>query len=656
MAITDDQSMAFERVSRFKGTLFRYLTFSASIFGILALYALLVYVATDAFELSEAAPEWLLIYFLTLVVPFIAFCLYSSGDRKLSRRTVLTLGGGLVAVPALFVGFEALIRPIPRLTWQIVYLFLVAVPVVGVVGYAGSREPIGRVGFGLLGRALGGAGLGAYIIILFVVFDPRLLFLYGVFVFFPIGAVVAYARTTNGTTQWGPVGPIRDGLVAGIRALARSIGGTGQSLPARVIRKPPVVLAAILETPSPTQYTSLFTLAGGLFAANVYVLVVGTFPSKWGMFLVAIAVPVIVGTAVLVGRRAGRRAALEVGIATFVLAVGSSLAADPVGTSAANVLVLATMAGAPVIAYVHRTLRGADMPLTLPVPGDTADRPADDRWLGLLLPVLLVGGVVVGTLLVDALGYTAPDSWLDIQYVTSAPSRTPADAGLYPAIVGSILAITIVAILSFLLGVGTATYLEEYAPDKGILGVVTRILQINIANLAAVPSIVYGLLGLGLLVNLLGFGLGTALTVGVTLSLLILPITVISAQEAIRSVPEEMRRGSYAMGATRWQTTKNVVLPEALPGILTGTILALGRAIGETAPLIMVGAATTVFNPPANIGSKISAMPLQLYAWRGFPQEEFRYGVVAAGIITLLVVLIGMNATAIILRNRFDKR
>ena len=171
---------------------------------------------------------------------------------------------------------------------------------------------------------------------------------------------------------------------------------------------------------------------------------------------------------------------------------------------------------------------------------------------------------------------------------------------------------------------------------------------------AAVPSVVYGLLGLGLFANLLGLGLGTAVTAALTLSLLILPITVVSAQEAIRSVPDELRRGSDAMGATRWQTTKNVVLPEALPGIFTGVILSLGRAIGETAPLIMIGAASTVFNAPNSIWSKLSAMPMQIFVWSDLPQDGFRYGTVAAGVVTLLIVLLSMNATAIILRNRSE--
>jgi len=275
--------------------------------------------------------------------------------------------------------------------------------------------------------------------------------------------------------------------------------------------------------------------------------------------------------------------------------------------------------------------------------------------VGLVLPFLLVAGTLVGALVVEAWGVPAPDPWLDTGFVTGSPSRTAADAGLYPAIVGSVIIIALVAVLSFVLGVGTSIFLEEYTAGSGVVGSLTRLLQVNIANLAAIPSVVYGLLGLGLFANLLGLGFGTAVTASLTLSLLILPITIISAQEAIRSVPEDLRRGSDAMGATRWQTTKNVVLPEALPGILTGTILALGRAIGETAPLIMIGGATTVFSAPDSLFSKFSAMPLQIYAWAGFPQAEFRYGVVAAGVITLLIILVGMNGTAILLRNRAER-
>jgi phosphate transport system permease protein len=208
-----------------------------------------------------------------------------------------------------------------------------------------------------------------------------------------------------------------------------------------------------------------------------------------------------------------------------------------------------------------------------------------------------------------------------------------------------------VAAFAFPVGVGAAVYLEEYAPDNRV----TRVIDVNISNLAGVPSVVYGLLGLGLFVNLLGLGFGTVVVASITLSLLILPIVVISAQEAIRSVPDDMRQASYGMGATRWQTTKNVVLPEAMPGILTGTILSLGRAIGETAPLIMIGAPTTNFSPPTALFDRVSAMPMQIYAWSSSAKPEFQYGVMAAGVVVLLVVLIGMNATAILIRNRYER-
>jgi phosphate transport system permease protein len=165
---------------------------------------------------------------------------------------------------------------------------------------------------------------------------------------------------------------------------------------------------------------------------------------------------------------------------------------------------------------------------------------------------------------------------------------------------------------------------------------------------------VYGLLGLGLFVQLVSLGYGSLLVAGFTISLLILPIVIISAQEAIQSVPDSMRQASYGMGATKWQTIKNVVLPESLPGILTGTILALGRAIGETAPLIMLGAPTTVFGVPNGPFAKISAMPMQIYTWASYPDQAFQHGVLAAGVVTLLVVLISINSVAILIRNKYQ--
>lgn len=279
----------------------------------------------------------------------------------------------------------------------------------------------------------------------------------------------------------------------------------------------------------------------------------------------------------------------------------------------------------------------------------------DPGWSGLVTPVVLVVGILVGRILVGSLDAAAPESWLDWQFLTSAPSFSPEQSGLYPAIVGSVFVIALVAVLSFVLGVGAAIYLEEYAPEAGYLGAATRIVRINIANLAGVPSVVYGLLGLGLFVNLLSLGIGTVLVAALTLSLLILPIVIISAQEAIRSVPDDLRQASYGMGATRWQTIRNVVLPRAIPGILTGTILSLSRAIGETAPLLMIGAATTVFSPPKGLGSQVSAMPLQVFYWAFAAKSDFRNFVAPAGVVTLLVVLLAMNSVAIYLRNRYEQ-
>ncbi|ELY75339.1 phosphate ABC transporter permease PstA [Natrinema pallidum] len=291
---------------------------------------------------------------------------------------------------------------------------------------------------------------------------------------------------------------------------------------------------------------------------------------------------------------------------------------------------------------------------------DTGETPADGfgrvsrtkdvAFRLLALAATLVGIVSLAALLlnvaVDAVG------WLDWQFLTNPPHPNPYEAGFLPALVGSIAIMLMIALVTFPLGVGAAVYLEEYAND----GYLTRFIQLNIANLAGVPSVVYGLLGLGLFVGLFNIGYGSVLAAAFTIALLILPIVIISAQEAIRAVPDSQRQASYGMGATKWQTIRNVVLPRAMPGIMTGTILALGRAIGETAPLIMIAAPTTVFGLPNSFFSKVSAMPLQIYNWASYPQTEFQYGVVAAGVVTLLVVLLTINSIAIVIRNRYQQR
>jgi phosphate transport system permease protein len=247
---------------------------------------------------------------------------------------------------------------------------------------------------------------------------------------------------------------------------------------------------------------------------------------------------------------------------------------------------------------------------------------------------------------VDAIG------WLDWQFLTSTTSRFPEKAGIYPALVGSVYMGLLLIPLALVLGIGAAAYLAEYA-HRGRL---TRFININIANLAGVPSVVWGLLGLGLFVQLLSMEYGTLLIGSLTMALLILPVIIISSQEAIKAVPDSLRQASYAMGATKWQTIRRVVLPQALPGILTGTILSLARALGETAPLIMIGVPTAVFSTPDGLNDKFTSMTMQLFSWSDYPQHDFRYGVLAAGVVTLLVVLLSLNPLAIYLRNRFQVR
>ncbi len=241
-----------------------------------------------------------------------------------------------------------------------------------------------------------------------------------------------------------------------------------------------------------------------------------------------------------------------------------------------------------------------------------------------------------------------------VRFLTNSASRFPDQAGFYAAIVGSAWLMVLTVILSFFIGVGTAVYLEEFAPDNRW----KRLVEANLANLAGVPSVVYGLLVLAAVVNLgnplTGGRVGPILLAGaIALALLIMPIIIVSAQEALRAVPEGVRRGSYATGATNWQTVRNVVLPAAIPGILTGTILALARAIGETAPLIMVGALLTARRAPDGPFDSFGAMPTMIYYWADRPEIDFQY-LAAIGIVVLLLILLAMNATAVYLRNKYE--
>jgi phosphate transport system permease protein len=241
-------------------------------------------------------------------------------------------------------------------------------------------------------------------------------------------------------------------------------------------------------------------------------------------------------------------------------------------------------------------------------------------------------------------------SSVDLQFFTSSPSRIPAKAGILPALVGTLWVTTLVAIMTFPIGVAAAIYLEEYAGR----GRWSRLLRINISNLAGVPSIVYGIFGLALFVRLLGLG-RTVFAAALTLSLLILPVVIISSMEAIRAVPPSQREAAYALGATRWQMVRRALLPAAAPGILTGIVLAVGRAVGETAPLILIGAVTFVTFVPVNpFEDKYTVLPIQIFNWAGRPQAAFQE-ISAAAILVLLVLMFLLNLVAIILRARLSR-
>jgi phosphate transport system permease protein len=277
----------------------------------------------------------------------------------------------------------------------------------------------------------------------------------------------------------------------------------------------------------------------------------------------------------------------------------------------------------------------------------------DRLFTALCLGATLVGIAVLATLVLDVLNDGA--ARLDWSFLTSFPSRRPERAGILSALVGSLWLLGLTAIFAFPIGVATALYLEEYAEP----GRFQSLVEINIANLAGVPSIIYGLLGLEIFVRIMSPVTGgrSVLAGSLTMALLVMPIVIIAGREALKAVPDTLRQGGYALGASRWQVTSRIVLPAALPGILTGTILALARAVGETAPLITIGALTFIaFLPDLSLEglrTPFTVLPIQIFNWVSRPQSEFHVNA-AAGTLVLLAVLLTMNATAIWLRNRYQ--
>lgn len=278
----------------------------------------------------------------------------------------------------------------------------------------------------------------------------------------------------------------------------------------------------------------------------------------------------------------------------------------------------------------------------------TVDEKLEKSFKAISLIALTLPIALLFLLLIDTFIDGMPRfSW---SFLTSFPSRFPEKAGILSALVGSLYLIGLTALISVPVSIGAAIYLEEYAPKNWF----TNLIEINISNLAGIPSVIYGLLGLGLLVRVMG--LGRSLLAGaITLSFMLLPVIIITTREALRIVPQGIKEAGYALGGEKWAVIFKLILPLSLPGILTGIILALARAIGETAPLITIGALTYIAFLPDSIHSPFTALPIQIFNWISRPQAGFHINA-AAGIIVLLVILLLMNSVAVILRNKMQRR
>ena len=291
--------------------------------------------------------------------------------------------------------------------------------------------------------------------------------------------------------------------------------------------------------------------------------------------------------------------------------------------------------------------------MAMSLPRDFNRRLARRKRNAAIFQALCLAAIIIALLMLAALLYSVISegwAWLSWDLITQNASSKAVASGLFPSIIGTLWVMAICVLISFTVGVSTAVYMEEYAAKNRI----NELIQTNIQNLAAVPSIVYGILGLSIFVALFALGKST-LAAGLTLALLIMPVVIISSEEAIRAVPSSIREGGYALGATRWQVVWRLVLPQAMPGILTGIILAVSRAMGEAAPLVIMGALSFVPFAPASPLDRFTVLPIQIYVWISKPQAEF-HQLAAAGIIVLLLILLSMNAFAIFLRNRLQNR
>lgn len=511
---------------------------------------------------------------------------------------VVLLAGTLLGIVSLlglfgYIAFDA-IRPLSASAqWYLLYFGTLVAPTAAFTLYARRRPAVRTTSAKAFAVVFG--GLAASLVV-YAVADS--LSPYDVLIYFLAGTIPpllvgTYARVTDDRTYTGPAIPVS--ILLGIAVAAGLYGFV----------RPLVGIAA--------QWIAYFGFVTLPVAGIVGVRATRRWSRRQGSIT---ATAVILGTLLL----AGGLIAVPIDPAFWIVVFSACLV--PVG-------------------YVV---------------GETALTESEGR-IGLVGPFVLLGGLVVGAVLERQLGIQGLDAYLTPTLLASSwDGLVASNAGVYPQIVGSIVIVGFMSIMAFPVGVGAAVYLEEYAPNSGWGGRLATLLEVNISNLAGVPSVVYGLLGLALFRNTLGFGTGIVVAASGTLGLLILPIVVVSAQEAIRSVPDSLRQASYGMGASRWQTLRNVVFPEAIPGILTGTILALARAIGETAPLVIIAVATTTYSPPSGLFSSATALPLQIFAARSNVDAAFRHGVVPAAAVVLLALMLLMNATAITIRHRYEGR
>jgi len=592
------------RVRQLKERAFEAVLVGATLLGIVSLLALFVQIAVDAMGLDAAAPGWYLLYFGTLVTPTAAFALYvrrHGAARTASARAFAVVCGGTVGALLLYVVAQAL-SPYDVL----VYAIFAAVPPLVVAAYGRTRGDERYVGpaipLAVLVGVLSAAGLGPVL---------RPVVAVGLDLLEPL--VGLSLSPTPFVYAVGVSGTVAVGL--GIQRTLDSDEGTA----------PAVLVAALVG----------LVVTEGLYG---YLRPVVGIAAAWIAYFVFATLPV----AAALGLAATRSGTVRRGRLVATAVVGGGLAAGAAGiATGANpslLVVFMSVLVAPTAYVFWRTLE------TTP-----------EGRLGLLGPFVVAGGILTGAVIERRLGVAGLDGYLTPTLLSSSwDGLTASNAGVYPQLVGSILIVGFMALMAFPVGTGAAIYLEEYAPATGLFGRLATLLEVNISNLAGVPSVVYGILGLALFRNVLGLGPGLVVSAAATLGLLILPIVIVSAQEALRSVPDSLRDASYGMGASRWQTLRNVVLPEAVPGILTGTILALGRAIGETAPLVIIGVATTTYSAPEGLFSSATALPLQIFASASNAKPEFRTGVVAATAVVLLVLMLTMNAVAIVVRNRYE--